>query len=195
MQNNCWTKLCDPYPCVQIHTWALVSLQRLLWTWHTNSGGEVPGATLIHQGRGRPSRRGVWWGQTADWKALQSGAMYQRSRHPFRLWGPQGPLYPDRGTVHLELQGFHRLLSHMCCWWGFWNVCWQLKCLVLISLYPFSFHVQLFLVCVLCPGKQKAVVRCVNRKQSEEVDDSMCDSSSRPPVMIRMCDPEPCPPR
>ncbi|XP_051235929.1 ADAMTS-like protein 3 isoform X2 [Dicentrarchus labrax] len=44
-------------------------------------------------------------------------------------------------------------------------------------------------------GKQKAVVRCVDRKQGEEVEDSLCDSSSRPPVMIRICDPEPCPPR
>ncbi|KAI3376757.1 hypothetical protein L3Q82_000351 [Scortum barcoo] len=44
-------------------------------------------------------------------------------------------------------------------------------------------------------GKQKVVVRCVNRKQGEEVDDSLCDSSSRPPVMIRICNPEPCPPR
>ncbi|KAM9366905.1 ADAMTS-like protein 3 [Symphorus nematophorus] len=43
-------------------------------------------------------------------------------------------------------------------------------------------------------GKQKAVVRCVNRR-GEVVDDSLCDSSSRPPVMIRICDPEPCPPR
>ncbi|XP_070686822.1 ADAMTS-like protein 3 [Pempheris klunzingeri] len=44
-------------------------------------------------------------------------------------------------------------------------------------------------------GKQKAVVRCVNRKRGEEVEDSLCDSSSRPPVMIRICNPEPCPPR
>ncbi|KAM3625298.1 uncharacterized protein V6R79_009807 [Siganus canaliculatus] len=44
-------------------------------------------------------------------------------------------------------------------------------------------------------GKQKTVVRCVNRKQGEEVDDSLCESSTRPPVMIRICDPEPCPPR
>ncbi|XP_038557985.1 ADAMTS-like protein 3 isoform X1 [Micropterus salmoides] len=44
-------------------------------------------------------------------------------------------------------------------------------------------------------GKQKAVVRCVNREQGEEVEDSACDSSSRPPIMIRICNPEPCPPR
>lgn len=48
---------------------------------------------------------------------------------------------------------------------------------------------------VLCPGKQKAVVRCVNKRQGEEVEDSLCESSRRPPVMIRICDPEPCPPR
>ncbi|XP_076583415.1 ADAMTS-like protein 3 isoform X2 [Chaetodon auriga] len=44
-------------------------------------------------------------------------------------------------------------------------------------------------------GKQKAVVMCVNKKQGEEVEDSLCESSSRPPVMIHICDPEPCPPR
>ncbi|XP_069567566.1 ADAMTS-like protein 3 isoform X1 [Brachyistius frenatus] len=44
-------------------------------------------------------------------------------------------------------------------------------------------------------GKQTAVVRCVNKKQGEEVDNSLCDSSSRPSVMIRICNPEPCPPR
>ncbi|XP_008288512.1 ADAMTS-like protein 3 [Stegastes partitus] len=44
-------------------------------------------------------------------------------------------------------------------------------------------------------GKQTAVVRCVNRKQGEEVEDSLCDSSSRPSVMIRICNPEPCPAR
>ncbi|KAM7423499.1 hypothetical protein PAMA_000043 [Pampus argenteus] len=43
-------------------------------------------------------------------------------------------------------------------------------------------------------GKQTAVVRCVNKKQDEEVDDSLCESSSKPPVMIRICKPEPCPP-
>uniref|UniRef100_A0A7N6ANN5 ADAMTS-like 3 n=1 Tax=Anabas testudineus TaxID=64144 RepID=A0A7N6ANN5_ANATE len=44
-------------------------------------------------------------------------------------------------------------------------------------------------------GKQTAIVRCIDRKQGEEVEDSLCDSSSRPPVMIRICNPEPCPPR
>ncbi|CAK6972959.1 ADAMTS-like protein 1%2C partial [Scomber scombrus] len=44
-------------------------------------------------------------------------------------------------------------------------------------------------------GKQTAVVRCVNRKRGEEEEDSLCDSSSKPAVMIRICNPEPCPPR
>uniref|UniRef100_A0AAQ5ZAY1 Ig-like domain-containing protein n=1 Tax=Amphiprion ocellaris TaxID=80972 RepID=A0AAQ5ZAY1_AMPOC len=44
-------------------------------------------------------------------------------------------------------------------------------------------------------GKQTAVVRCVIRKQGEEVEDTLCDLSSRPSVMIRICNPEPCPAR
>uniref|UniRef100_A0A673Z7D6 ADAMTS like 3 n=1 Tax=Salmo trutta TaxID=8032 RepID=A0A673Z7D6_SALTR len=45
-------------------------------------------------------------------------------------------------------------------------------------------------------GEQTAVVRCVSRRRGgEEVDDSHCDPSSRPPVMGRICNPEPCPPR
>ncbi|XP_028258452.1 ADAMTS-like protein 3 isoform X2 [Parambassis ranga] len=44
-------------------------------------------------------------------------------------------------------------------------------------------------------GKQRAVVRCVNRQRGEEVEDSLCDASSRPSTMIRICNPEPCPPR
>uniref|UniRef100_A0AAZ3R9B0 Ig-like domain-containing protein n=1 Tax=Oncorhynchus tshawytscha TaxID=74940 RepID=A0AAZ3R9B0_ONCTS len=45
-------------------------------------------------------------------------------------------------------------------------------------------------------GEQTAVVRCVSRERGgEEVDDSLCDPSSRPPVMGRICNPEPCPPR
>ncbi|KAF7643719.1 hypothetical protein LDENG_00234890 [Lucifuga dentata] len=44
-------------------------------------------------------------------------------------------------------------------------------------------------------GKQTAAVRCVSRKRGEEVEDSECDSSSRPSVMIRVCNPEPCPAR
>lgn len=71
-------------------------------------------------------------------------------------------------------------------YFGSWNAWYS---------FVYTFHVQLFLVYVLCPGKQKAVVRCVNRKQGEEVDDSLCESSSRPPVMIRICNTDPCPPR
>ncbi|KAM3876867.1 ADAMTS-like protein 3 [Diretmus argenteus] len=44
-------------------------------------------------------------------------------------------------------------------------------------------------------GKQTAVVTCVNRRRGEEVKDSLCEPSSRPPLMIRICNPEPCPPR
>uniref|UniRef100_A0A8C5F9Q7 ADAMTS-like 3 n=1 Tax=Gadus morhua TaxID=8049 RepID=A0A8C5F9Q7_GADMO len=44
-------------------------------------------------------------------------------------------------------------------------------------------------------GKQMAVVRCVDRRRGEEVDNALCDPSSRPTLMIRMCNPEPCPPR
>ncbi|CAB1339073.1 unnamed protein product, partial [Coregonus sp. 'balchen'] len=44
-------------------------------------------------------------------------------------------------------------------------------------------------------GRQTAVIRCVSRgRGGEEVDDSLCDSSSHPPVMDRICNPEPCPP-
>ncbi|CAL8404598.1 unnamed protein product [Boreogadus saida] len=43
-------------------------------------------------------------------------------------------------------------------------------------------------------GKQMAVVRCVDRRRGEEVDNALCDPSSRPTLMIRMCNPEPCPP-
>ncbi|XP_029576651.1 ADAMTS-like protein 3 isoform X1 [Salmo trutta] len=45
-------------------------------------------------------------------------------------------------------------------------------------------------------GRQTAVVRCVSRRRGgEEFDDSHCDPSSRPPVIGRICNPEPCPPR
>ncbi|XP_036400255.1 ADAMTS-like protein 3 [Megalops cyprinoides] len=44
-------------------------------------------------------------------------------------------------------------------------------------------------------GKQEAVVRCLDRQRGEEVDDGFCDQSSRPPAMIRICNPDPCPPR
>ncbi|XP_062417646.1 ADAMTS-like protein 3 isoform X2 [Pungitius pungitius] len=54
-----------------------------------------------------------------------------------------------------------------------------------------------FTVCsaTCAAGKQTGVVRCVSRKQGEDVDDSLCDSSSKPPVIVRICAPEPCPPR
>lgn len=48
---------------------------------------------------------------------------------------------------------------------------------------------------VSIPGKQKAIVKCVNKRLGEEVEDSLCESSRQPPVMIRVCNPEPCPPR
>lgn len=183
------------YLSVQICSWALVTLQHHLWAWQTNSRGEVPGAAFIHQNGGGPSRRGVWWGQTPAGEALQPGALYQSFRHLFRPPGPWGPLLPDRRTVQLGLHGLYCLFSHMCCWWGFWNGCCSWTVLDYFCPYLLSFHVQLVLLYVLCPGKQKAVVRCVNKKQGEEVEDSLCDSSSRPQVMIHICNPEPCPPR
>ncbi|GAA6229837.1 ADAMTS-like protein 3 isoform X1 [Lates japonicus] len=61
----------------------------------------------------------------------------------------------------------------------------------------YSWDYRSFTACsaTCAAGKQTAVVRCVNRKQGYEVEDSLCDLSSRPPVMIRICNPEPCPPR
>uniref|UniRef100_A0A4W6CXC3 ADAMTS-like 3 n=1 Tax=Lates calcarifer TaxID=8187 RepID=A0A4W6CXC3_LATCA len=61
----------------------------------------------------------------------------------------------------------------------------------------YSWDYRSFTACsaTCAAGKQTAVVRCVNRKQGYEVEDSLCDISSRPPVMIRICNPEPCPPR
>ncbi|XP_055010314.1 ADAMTS-like protein 3 [Boleophthalmus pectinirostris] len=44
-------------------------------------------------------------------------------------------------------------------------------------------------------GKQTAVVKCVERSLSTEVNDSLCEESSKPPTMIRICNPQPCPPR
>ncbi|XP_056134285.1 ADAMTS-like protein 3 [Lampris incognitus] len=54
-----------------------------------------------------------------------------------------------------------------------------------------------FTICsVTCAsGKQTAVVRCVHRRRGEEVEDTLCDPSSKPPLMIRICNPEPCPAR
>uniref|UniRef100_A0A3B4XTR5 ADAMTS-like 3 n=1 Tax=Seriola lalandi dorsalis TaxID=1841481 RepID=A0A3B4XTR5_SERLL len=61
----------------------------------------------------------------------------------------------------------------------------------------YSWDYRSFTACsaTCAAGEQTAVVRCVNRKQGDEVEDSLCDSSSRPPVMFRICNPEPCPPR
>ncbi|KAJ7994750.1 hypothetical protein DPEC_G00252710 [Dallia pectoralis] len=44
-------------------------------------------------------------------------------------------------------------------------------------------------------GKQTAEVRCVSRESGGEVNESLCDPFSRPPAMVRICKPEPCPPR
>ncbi|XP_070823725.1 ADAMTS-like protein 3 isoform X4 [Chaetodon trifascialis] len=63
------------------------------------------------------------------------------------------------------------------------------------ELYSWSYRGFTACSATCAGGKQKAVVMCVNKKQGEEVEDSLCESSSRPPVMIHICDPEPCPPR
>ncbi|KAJ8398300.1 hypothetical protein AAFF_G00428700 [Aldrovandia affinis] len=44
-------------------------------------------------------------------------------------------------------------------------------------------------------GSQEAVVRCEDRERREQVDDGLCERSSRPPAMTRICNPDPCPPR
>ncbi|XP_055088517.1 ADAMTS-like protein 3 [Periophthalmus magnuspinnatus] len=44
-------------------------------------------------------------------------------------------------------------------------------------------------------GKQSAVVKCVDHTLDTEVDDSLCDASSKPPALTRTCSPQPCPPR
>ncbi|XP_041074069.1 ADAMTS-like protein 3 isoform X2 [Polyodon spathula] len=44
-------------------------------------------------------------------------------------------------------------------------------------------------------GKQEAVVVCLNKQERKAVGDALCDGSSRPPEMIRICNPEPCPAR
>ncbi|XP_060923660.1 ADAMTS-like protein 1 [Limanda limanda] len=61
----------------------------------------------------------------------------------------------------------------------------------------YSWDYRGFIACsaTCAAGKQTADVRCVNRKQGEEVEDPLCNLSSRPPAMIRICNPEPCPPR
>uniref|UniRef100_A0A8D3B2Z3 ADAMTS-like 3 n=1 Tax=Scophthalmus maximus TaxID=52904 RepID=A0A8D3B2Z3_SCOMX len=61
----------------------------------------------------------------------------------------------------------------------------------------YSWDYRSFTACsaTCAAGKQTAAVRCLNRKQGDEVEDSLCNSSSRPPVMTRICNPEPCPAR
>uniref|UniRef100_A0A8D0CF65 ADAMTS like 3 n=1 Tax=Scleropages formosus TaxID=113540 RepID=A0A8D0CF65_SCLFO len=44
-------------------------------------------------------------------------------------------------------------------------------------------------------GTQESIATCVNRERGEVAQDSFCDGSSRPPVMTRTCNPDPCPPR
>uniref|UniRef100_A0AAV2LUS0 ADAMTS-like 3 n=1 Tax=Knipowitschia caucasica TaxID=637954 RepID=A0AAV2LUS0_KNICA len=44
-------------------------------------------------------------------------------------------------------------------------------------------------------GQQTAIVRCVSWRLAREVDDALCDESSKPAAMIRICNPQPCPPR
>nr|XP_046243182.1 ADAMTS-like protein 3 isoform X1 [Scatophagus argus] len=63
------------------------------------------------------------------------------------------------------------------------------------ELYSWSYSGFTACSATCAAGKQKAVVRCVNSKQGDEVDDFLCEPSSRPPVLIRICEPEPCPPR
>ncbi|XP_076879153.1 ADAMTS-like protein 3 isoform X2 [Brachyhypopomus gauderio] len=44
-------------------------------------------------------------------------------------------------------------------------------------------------------GSQSALVRCVKAEVQEVVDDAFCDDSVRPPAMVRICNPQPCPAR
>uniref|UniRef100_A0A8D0C6X9 ADAMTS like 3 n=1 Tax=Scleropages formosus TaxID=113540 RepID=A0A8D0C6X9_SCLFO len=43
-------------------------------------------------------------------------------------------------------------------------------------------------------GTQESIATCVNRERGEVAQDSFCDGSSRPPVMTRTCNPDPCSP-
>ncbi|CAN9493233.1 unnamed protein product [Ophioblennius macclurei] len=65
------------------------------------------------------------------------------------------------------------------------------------TMEPYIWDYRGFTACsaTCAAGKQTAVVRCIKTKQGDEVDDSLCDPSSRPSIMIRICNPEPCPPR
>uniref|UniRef100_A0A672PBD5 ADAMTS-like protein 3 n=1 Tax=Sinocyclocheilus grahami TaxID=75366 RepID=A0A672PBD5_SINGR len=44
-------------------------------------------------------------------------------------------------------------------------------------------------------GKQMAVVRCVSTLKKEIVDDTLCNGSKAPLAVLRICNPQPCPPR
>uniref|UniRef100_A0A673JIS7 ADAMTS-like protein 3 n=2 Tax=Sinocyclocheilus rhinocerous TaxID=307959 RepID=A0A673JIS7_9TELE len=44
-------------------------------------------------------------------------------------------------------------------------------------------------------GKQMAVVRCVSTLKKEIVDDTLCNGSKAPLSSLRICNPQPCPPR
>ncbi|XP_022525237.2 ADAMTS-like protein 3 isoform X1 [Astyanax mexicanus] len=44
-------------------------------------------------------------------------------------------------------------------------------------------------------GRQVAVVRCVRAGRQEVVEDFFCDELRRPPAMVRICNPQPCPAR
>ncbi|XP_059362386.1 ADAMTS-like protein 3 [Carassius carassius] len=44
-------------------------------------------------------------------------------------------------------------------------------------------------------GKQMSVVRCVSTLKKEIVDDTLCNGSKAPLALLRICNPQPCPPR
>uniref|UniRef100_A0A8C2C6E4 ADAMTS-like 3 n=1 Tax=Cyprinus carpio TaxID=7962 RepID=A0A8C2C6E4_CYPCA len=44
-------------------------------------------------------------------------------------------------------------------------------------------------------GKQMAVVRCVSTLKKEIVDDTLCNGSKAQLTLLRICNPQPCPPR
>ncbi|XP_037401399.1 ADAMTS-like protein 3 isoform X2 [Pygocentrus nattereri] len=44
-------------------------------------------------------------------------------------------------------------------------------------------------------GSQTAILRCVRAGRQEVVEDFFCDESTRPPAMVRICNPQPCPAR
>ncbi|XP_035382800.1 ADAMTS-like protein 3 isoform X2 [Electrophorus electricus] len=44
-------------------------------------------------------------------------------------------------------------------------------------------------------GSQTALVQCVRAEGLGVVDDAVCDDSVRPPAMVRICNPQPCPAR